>query len=212
MSASAQHLPVLIQAIAPYIEKYGYLAIAVGVTIEDFGVPSPGETLLIAGAVFAGLGKLNLIVVALVGFAAAVFGDNIGFLIGRVGGRRFVLKVGRYVWITDARLAKAEKVYARHGGKIVAVARFIEGLRQLNGILAGISEMTWPRFLAFNALGAALWVALWSSVGYLAGNNIGVISAEIGRIELIALGLLVVVAAVWIVRKRRKRRVEGASA
>lgn len=205
------HLPVFIRAIAPYIEHYGYLAIATGITIESFGVPSPGETLLIAGAVFSGLGKLNLIVVMVVGFLAAVIGDSIGFVIGRVGGRRFVLKVGRFVWITDARLAKAERAYARHGGKIVAIARFIEGLRQLNGVLAGISVMTWPRFLAFNALGAALWVVVWASIGYLAGNNIGVISAQIGRIELVALVALVIAGGVWALRARRKHAHEEAA-
>jgi membrane protein DedA with SNARE-associated domain len=80
---------------------------------------------------------------------------------------------GRYVFLTEERLAKAEYFFDRHGGKIIVVARFIEGLPQANGIIAGISGMRWRRFAAFNALGAALWAGTWMSLGYLAGNHIG---------------------------------------
>ena len=76
---------------------------------------------------------------------------------------------GKYVFLTPERLDKAEAFFNRHGGKIIVIARFIEGLRQANGIIAGITGMHWLRFLAFNALGAALWVGTWVSVGYFAG-------------------------------------------
>src|SRR5258708_11848757 len=127
--------------------------------IEDFGVPVPGETILIAGAIYAGAGRLNVVAVGVVGFVAAVIGDNIGFAIGHFGGRALALRWGRYVFLTEERLNKAEFFFHRHGGKVIVIARFVEGLRQANGIMAGIVGMHWRRFLAFNALGAALWVA-----------------------------------------------------
>jgi membrane protein DedA with SNARE-associated domain len=107
-------------------------------------------------------------------------GDNIGFAIGHFGGRRLVLKLGRYVLITEKRLDRAEEFFERHGGKVVPFARFVEGLRQLNGIAAGTFGMGWWRFLVFNVLGAALWVGFWGIVGYFFGDKLNVIDKELG--------------------------------
>lgn len=150
---SKNQLPGVLADLAPVLDKYGYLAVAAFITVEDFGVPVPGETILIAAAVYAGAGRLNIFVVVAVAIAAAVLGDNIGYLIGHFGGRRLVLRWGKYVLLTEERLDKAEAFFEHHGGKVVTIARFIEGLRQANGIVAGTSDMPWRRFLIFNALG-----------------------------------------------------------
>jgi membrane protein DedA with SNARE-associated domain len=171
-AATPQHLPGVLHALEPTLNHYGYLAVAGLVLLEDFGVPVPGETTLILAAVYAGAGRLNVVLVGVLAFLAAVAGDNIGFAIGHFGGRQLVERYGRYVLLTPKRLDKATGFFQRHGGKVVVVARFIEGLRQANGIIAGISRMHWARFIAFNALGAALWVAVWTSVGYLSGSHI----------------------------------------
>jgi membrane protein DedA with SNARE-associated domain len=170
--SSTQNIPTFILALAPVVSSYGYLGVGSLVTLEDFGIPAPGETVLIAAAFYAGLGQLNIWLVALVGFIGAVIGDNIGFAIGNYGGRPLVESVGKYVFLTPKRLDAAEKFFNRHGGKVVVLARFVEGFRQLNGIIAGISDMKWPKFILFNAIGAALWVALWTTVGYLGGSHI----------------------------------------
>jgi membrane protein DedA with SNARE-associated domain len=101
------------------------------------------------GAVYAGAGRLNVIAVALVGFLAAALGDNIGFAIGHLGGRPLIERYGRYVLTTPERLEKATEFFKRHGARVVVVARFVEGLRQANGIVAGVAEMRWTRFLVF---------------------------------------------------------------
>jgi membrane protein DedA with SNARE-associated domain len=187
------------------LDNYGYLAVAGFVLLEDFGVPVPGETILILGAVYAGTGRLNVLLVGLIGFLAAVAGDNLGFAIGHVGGRRLVERFGRYILLTPERLDKATGFFERHGGKIVAVARFIEGLRQANGIIAGITGMHWAKFLAFNALGAALWVAVWTSVGYLSGSHINTIYNDATRYDTylaVAVGVLILA---YIARRLWKR-------
>ena len=150
--------------------------------------------------------------VGLIGFVAAVIGDNIGFAIGHFGGRALALRWGKYVFLTEERLDKAEDFFDRHGGKIIVVARFIEGLRQANGIIAGISGMRWRRFLVFNALGAALWVGTWVSLGYLAGNHIDTIYHYITTYSLYALIAVAVVVVAFIIRHvlRRRRRVSPA--
>jgi membrane protein DedA with SNARE-associated domain len=121
-----------------------------------------------------------------------------------------VLRFGRYVFLTEERLDKAEGFFTRHGGKVVTIARFVEGLRQANGIVAGLAKMPWRRFLAFNALGAALWVTTWSAVGYLAGNNLTAIYDQLKRYELYllaVLGLLVVgLIGRWLWQRHRDRR------
>lgn len=203
---SATPLPGFLASLAPLLDNYGYLAVGGLILIEDFGVPSPGETILIAASVYAGAGRLNIVAVGVIGMLAAVVGDNIGYVIGRFGGHALVLRFGRYVFVTRERLDKAERFFARFGGRIVVVARFIEGLRQLNGIMAGIAEMPWLRFVACNALGAALWVGVWTSVGYLAGNHIGVIYHTATRYSLYLLIALAVLLAAWVTRAVLRRR------
>ncbi|MGW4226778.1 DedA family protein [Streptomyces bauhiniae] len=203
-------LPGPLAPLAPLLGHYGYWAVGAVVFLEDFGVPAPGETILLAAGVYAGAGELNIVAVAAIAFAAAVLGDNVGYVIGRTGGRVFVERWGKYILLTPKRFEAAEAFFRRHGGKIVTVARFVEGLRQANGIIAGTTGMPWPRFLAFNALGAALWVGLWSSLAYLAGSHITAVYDEIVRYQryvLVAVGLLVAALVVrHLMRRRRARR------
>ena len=207
-SGSAPPLPGFLDALAGPLNNFGYWAVLVLVMLEDFGIPVPGETVLIAASVYAGAGRLNVVTVGAVAFAAAVIGDNIGFAIGHYGGRALVLRWGRYVRLTEARLDKAEAFFNRHGAWIITVARFVEVLRQVNGIVAGITGMRWLRFLAFNALGAALWVGTWVSVGYLAGSHIDTIYHRITRYSFYVLIALAVLLAAYMARRvlRRKRR------
>lgn len=170
--SSAQNIPDIVKSLEPIITQYGYFAVGGLLTLEDFGLPVPGETVLIAAAFYAGLGQLNIFLVMIIAFLGAVIGDNIGFAIGQYGGHPLVLRYGKYVFITHERLRRLEEFFNRNGAKVVVVARFIEGLRQLNGIIAGLSEMKWPRFIVFNMIGAALWVSVWSMVGYFGGSHI----------------------------------------
>lgn len=197
----ATSLPGIFNTVAPVLDHYGYAAVAGFLLLENFGVPLPGETILIAASIYAGAGKLNIAVVWLVAVVASVIGDNIGFAIGHYGGERVILKYGRYLFITDKRLAAAQSFFNKYGGPVVTVARFIAGLRQLNGIVAGTAEMKWRTFLLFNVIGAVLWVSVWSGVGYLAGNHINAIYNQLRHFEL---GLLVLVVAVVAVKVYQK--------
>lgn len=172
MHHSTQHIPAIIQSLAPIVSQYGYLAVGGLLFLEDFGVLVPGETVLITAAFYAGLGRLDIVVVFIVGFLCAMLGDNVGFAIGHYGGHPLAERYGKYVLLTPARIAKAESFFNRYGGRVVAIARFIDGLRQVNGIIAGLSEMRWLKFLGFNALGAFLWISVWSTVGYMGGSHI----------------------------------------
>lgn len=207
----AHPLPGPLAHLEPLLGDHGYWAVAGVILVEDFGVPVPGEAILVAAGLFAGAGRLDIVAVALTAFAAAVVGDNIGYLIGRYGGRALVHRWGRYVFLTPERFAKAEAFFERHGGKVVTVARFVDGLRQVNGIVAGTTGMPWRRFLAYNALGAALWVGLWATLAYTAGDHITEIYATVSRCSrwvLVGLGVLVAAFAARHLLRRRRRRAE----
>jgi membrane protein DedA with SNARE-associated domain len=177
------------------------------VLIEDFGVPLPGETVLVLGAIYAGTGRLNIVLVGLLAFLGAMLGDNIGFAIGHFGGRPLLDRYGRYVLITPRTLDHATQFFERHGGKIIIVARFIEGLRQANGIIAGISGMHWAKFVVFNAIGAALWVATWATIGYVSGSHIDSVYAAATRYgTYLAIAAGVVLAGYVAYRIYRGRR------
>jgi membrane protein DedA with SNARE-associated domain len=199
-------LPGVFGDVQPLLAHYGYLGVGGLLFLEDFGVPVPGEIMLIAAAVYAGAGQMNVALVFLIGVLAAVLGDNVGFAVGHFGGRPLAERFGRYVFLTPQRLDRAEAFFDRHGGKVVTVARFIDGLRQLNGLLAGIAGMHWLKFLAYNALGAALWVGTWCTVGYLAGAHIAEIFDTFERYKWYVIAAVVAVFAIVITRRVRRGR------
>src|SRR3712207_2052345 len=176
------------------IEHYGYLVVFFGVMLESTGVPLPGETILLASGFLAQRGHLHLGDAIVFGILGAVVGDQIGYWVGREGGRPFVLRWGRYVRITPERLARAEAFVARHGGKAVFLARFFAGLRVFGALVARISRMRWRTFVFYNALGGAVWATAAVLVGYFLGGSLHLVERWLGRATLLLAA--VVVAAV----------------
>jgi membrane protein DedA with SNARE-associated domain len=189
------------------VDKFGYVGVSGLVFIESFGIPAPGETAIVAGAAAAGSGHLNVFGVAAAAFVAAVLGDSIGWLIGHKGGRPLVHRFGKYVRLTPPRLDRVEQFMSRQGPKIVIIARFVEGLRQFNGIVSGMTGMRFHVFLLCNAIGAALWVSVWSAAGYFAGDHIDQITGGIKQylVVAVAVAVVAVVAYVWFRHHRKSR-------
>lgn len=117
------------------IAQYGYLVILFGVMAESAGVPVPGETILIASGVLVQQGTLDLGYAIAFGIFGAIVGDQVGYWMGRKGGRPFVLRWGRYLLITSERLFRAEGFFEKHGGKAVFLARFVAGLRVFGALV-----------------------------------------------------------------------------
>jgi membrane protein DedA with SNARE-associated domain/membrane-associated phospholipid phosphatase/putative flippase GtrA len=184
-----------VQQILHLVVQYGYLIILFGVMAESTGVPLPGETILIASGILAQRGSLDFGDAILFGILGAVIGDQIGYWVGRRGGRPFVLRYGRYVLITPERLGRAEAFFARHGGKAVFLARFFSGLRVFGALVAGTSRMRWATFLLYNALGGAIWATAVVLVGYLLGGSLGAVERWLGKASLL-LGILAVIAII----------------
>lgn len=153
--------------IEPYVAAYGVLAVFLIIYLESLGLPLPGESALVAAGVLSARGDLGIAPALLAVFLGAVLGDGTGYWIGRVGGRPLLRRFGPYLKLTPERLDRLERLFRERGAWIVATARFVVVLRQLNGIVAGSVAMPWPRFLLANALGAALWTAAWGGGSYL---------------------------------------------
>jgi len=137
--------------------------------IESAGVPLPGETALVASGVLASQGKLNIVAVIAVASLAAILGDNAGYWLGRKGGRRLLERWSIVSRHAQKVLPRAERIFAKHGGKTVFFGRFIAILRITAAWMAGISHMPWWRFLLFNAAGGILWATAVGLVAYFAG-------------------------------------------
>ena len=185
--------------------RYGYFVIFFGVMLENAGVPVPGETILLAGAALARFGHLSLPAVILVAITGAILGDNVGFFIGRRGGRVLLERRGRMFGLTPARIAQFDGFFARHGAMTVFIARFVTGLRVVGAILAGASTLPWGRFLIFNAAGAIAWATTFGAVGYLLGYSWETIERWIGHVGLALLIVIAIAAVVTIVRSHRRR-------
>ncbi len=196
--------------IAPYLEHYGYAVVFAGLLLESFGLPLPGETLLIAGAALAAKGDLHIVPLLACAWVAAVLGYNLSFAVGRFGGRRLVVRYGARIGITGDRLDKVEKFFERFGGEVVLVARFFVIVRQLNGFVAGTVGMGWWRFLAYNGIGAALWVGAWGLGVYVIGERIGAFVPWLHRLGYLALGLGALVLAAGAVLHARRRTARDA--
>lgn len=191
----ASWLAHYLELAAPYLREYGYGAVFIGVLVEGFGIPAPGQSLIVAGALFAARGQMQIAALLPLAWVAAVIGDNIGYAIGRYGGRRLVLRHGRHVGVRAAHLDRVQHFFGRYGGGIVMAARFFEVLRQFNGVVAGVSGMNWWRFFGYNAVGAALWVGVWGYGVYRVGRHMDQLLALFKRAEpyVIGAGLLALV-------------------
>ncbi len=194
------------------LDTIGYPAVAIFVMIESSGIPFPGETMLLLASFYAGAShQLQIPIVIACAAFGAIIGDNIGYFIGRTGGRAFVVRYGKYVFIKPEHLDRAEIYFANHGDKTVFFGRFIAVLRAWAAFLAGVNHMHWRTFLFYNAAGGILWAATFGTLGYVAGRYLHDSFAQVEQLASIlgwvGAGLIVAAAlAVFIVYRVRKTR------
>jgi len=187
-----------------FIVHYGLWFVFGIVCAESAGIWLPGETALIAAGVYAAKGKLSITAVIVVASAGAVIGDNIGYWLGREGGRRLIY---RYAWMArqaDRIMPRAERFFEKHGPKAVFFARFFGGVRVTGAWMAGITRMPWWKFLVWNALGGVVWATGVGLISFFAGKAVADAIARYGAYGGITIGalLVLVVVAFHLVRRR----------
>ena len=173
--------------------------------LEALGMPLPGESLLIVSAILAGRGEISFAALFAGGWAGAIAGDNIGYFVGRMLGRNLLTRYGGKIGLSAERLTRIEAIFMRHGAATVAIAPFVNVLRQLNGVVAGTMKLPWWKFVTFNALGSALWVGAWSAVGdYLGkhGTDLANPMRDVGTLGMLVAIAVVIAIAVVVYRKR----------
>jgi membrane protein DedA with SNARE-associated domain len=184
--------------------QHGLILLFVLVAMESAGIPLPGETALIAAAVLADRGHYSIVWVIVLAAAAAIVGDNIGYWIGRKGGRKLLTHWKPLERWAERVLPPSERFFRRHGAKTVFLGRFFAVLRVTAAWLAGVGKMPWWRFLVWNAAGGICWALLVGIASYYGGHAAGDAINRYGLFAVIALGVLLVVAlGVFHLWKRR---------
>lgn len=206
-----------LQTLVTALHVIGYPAVTLFILVESAGIPLPGESVVLLAAFTAGVdGQLQLPWIIVCAIFGAIVGDNIGFYIGRTGGRRFVERFGRFFFLKVEHLDKAAKFFDRHGPKAVFFGRFITFLRIWAAFLAGMNKMRWKTFLFYNALGGIVWALYISLLGFFAGrlfhDHFDKVELLVRMIGWVGLGICVVlpISAYVIFRIRRARRVRMA--
>lgn len=187
-----------------FLHAYGAGVILVVIFLESTGLPLPGESLLIASGLLAGRGELDITTVFLAAWVGGVMGDNLGYIIGKTVGRPIITRYGAHVGLTEPRFAAVEAQFLKHGAWVVVFARFFVLLRQLNGLVAGITGMHWLTFFIANAVGAALWAGAWTLAAYYFGTALEHY-LHLGRRFFVVGGIVGAIAAVYILTRIIRR-------
>lgn len=187
--------------------QYGYAAVFAFVMVESLGVPFPGETMLIAAAIYAGdTHHLDVVGIWVAAAGGAIVGDNIGFAIGHWGGYRLLRRYGSKVRLDEAKLKVGRLIFARHGGKVVFFGRFVSILRTYAAFLAGTNRMSYWRFFAFNAAGGIVWAGAYAFAFYYVGSSLKHLRGPVDIGLGIAAACIVIGFIVW--TRRHAKRLE----
>jgi membrane protein DedA with SNARE-associated domain len=194
-----------------HLVHYGLPLLFVLVAVESAGIPLPGETALIAAAILATPQQHRYAIewVIVVAAAGAIVGDNVGYWIGRLGGRRLIERFDLIARHARKVLPPAERFFEKHGSKTVFIGRFIAFLRVTAAWLAGISRMPWWKFLLWNAAGGIVWATLVGLLAYEFGKTA---ADAVGKYGLYAVGGIVVLLVLGYIGLRiwRNRLAESA--
>jgi membrane protein DedA with SNARE-associated domain len=194
--------------IAHFLDTYGYLVVALFIGIESTGIPFPGETMLLSASVYAaqgcGLQEKWVIVACICG---AVIGDNLGFWVGRTGGRALITKLP---FVQLSHLEPAERYFKKYGGATVFFGRFLAVLRAWAAFLAGVNHMNPWKFFMYNFGGAVIWSTTFGLLGYSLGRNLDKLKSVVSTLGLIGIVIFVVIVVILITMfvARRRRAAE----
>lgn len=189
---------ISLEAIEEIARQYGYWAVFFGISLENAGVPLPGETITLVGGFLAGEGELDYWLVLGCAFGGAILGDNFGYWVGKWGGWPLLLRIGTLFRISEDQLQKIRTDFSQNAAKAVFLGRFVALLRIFAGPLAGIAEMPYGKFFICNAAGAAVWASVMVSLSFFVGRLIPLeqLVSSVAQFSIGALLLLVLAIAV----------------
>jgi len=192
------------------IATNGYWIVVLAIGLECLGLPLPGESILIAAAIYAGSSHaLNIWLVIGAAALGAILGNTIGFWIGREGGYRLLLRYGRRFGMTDDRIKLGQYLFLKHGGKIVFFGRFIAVLRVFVALFAGANQMNWRHFLFFNVVGSIVWAILYGAGAYYLGGKLHLFTSYVAIGSAVAAVILIAGAVIFIRQQEARLQSEA---
>jgi membrane protein DedA with SNARE-associated domain len=197
LTAANNHEPMLLE--------YGLVIIFAAIMVEGFGIPTPAQSLLIVGGLLSTRGEFDIRLLLASAWFAVVIGNTLGYFIGRVGGRRLLLRLP----LNPSRLERMDAFCRKHGMLLVIVSRFIDGPRQLTGIFVGSLQMSFTPFLLATSLGAFLWVGFWGIGSYYLGQHMHIVAQafeSIAPFTWVATGLLILVLCLYLIRRHNHQK------
>jgi membrane protein DedA with SNARE-associated domain len=198
---------ISLNRVLDWYAEYGYWAVFVPVLLETAGLPLPGETSLLFAGVASASGRIDVYWAIVVGASAAIIGDNIGYAIGRFGGRRLVTRLAGIGGV-ERSLASGEAYFERRGGITVFFARWLPGLRIFGAWIAGMVHMKWWRFALWNGAGGICWATTIVLLGHFFGKSIHGVEKVLGLGGVIALVAVAVLGLVLWRRYEKRKEME----
>jgi len=200
----------LLRFVTDLLIAHGYIVIFVGAALDNFGLPASGDVVLFAGGFFANEGRASLPLVMLAGALGGWTTDNAYYWLGRKGGRPLLNRIAKmrilHFLVSEKNLARVEGYFESHGGKTVFVGRFGPGLRSMTPLFAGITRMSYARFLPYNLAAVVTWAVAYTLVGYVFGEYWEELLAVARSFGYAVVGTVVaVIVAAVLLRRRRKR-------
>lgn len=200
----------MLEWIQNLLNSLGYVGITFLMFLENVFPPIPSEVIMPLSGFTATQGQLNLIGVIIAGTIGSVLGGLPLYYLGKIVGHERLIKLadryGKWLTVSGKDIDKAEDWFDRHGHKAVLFGRLVPGVRSLIAIPAGISDMPMPKFLLYSAIGSGLWTALLGYLGYVLGENYELVERYVGPLAYVVVGVIVIAAIVWIVRRKRRQQ------
>lgn len=197
----------IVDAIVAFVGQWGYLGIFIMMLLESTFFPFPSEVVMIPAGYLAFKGEMSLFVVIFMGIAGSLVGSLINYFLAHFLGQKFLLKYGKYFFVSSETLQKMEKFFAKHGHISVFTARLIPGVRQYISLPAGMAKMKMSSFCLYTVMGAGIWVIILALVGYFLGQSQELVSAFMHELIFWIIVLVIAVVVVYIgLHKRANKR------
>ncbi len=186
----------------------GYPGIILLMAMESSVLPVPAEFVMPPAGYWVAKGEMDAALAIASGVLGSILGSLVNYGFAHWLGRGFVRRFGRYVFVSEQSLARAERYFAAHGEISVLMGRMLPVVRHLISIPAGISRMPLPLFIGYTGLGAFIWCSILTTIGYVLGRSEGVLRHEdvrryVSRALLIVVPVLALIAGVYVLRHRR---------
>ena len=194
----------LAQQLVDLIFGWGYLGIFIMMAIESSFIPFPSEIVLVPAGYLASKGDMNITYIMMSAISGSIVGAFINYFLAFTLGRKFLLRYGKYFFISSEALGKMEKFFKKHGHISTFTGRLIPGIRQLISIPAGLAKMDLLEFTAFTTLGAGIWALILTLLGYYIGENQELIKEYLKEITTLIVVSLIIIG--WLYYRHQKQR------